>query len=247
MAIPTPVSGAEPEPELTEPRWGLGDAAVGWVLSFVAAAVWVTMLLLATGNTDPEDVPLWLTAVGNLPLWMGFLFVPIWAATVKGNGWVRDFHVSLRWTDVPLGIVAGLVAQFLVVPLLSWPVLLLSGKTADDLAEPAQELADKATNGPSILIFFLMVGIIAPIAEELFFRGLLYRSLQKRWSTVVALVGSSVLFGATHFQPLQFLPLVGAGLVFGGLVARTDRLGPSVVAHMAFNTATVVSLVWIAK
>ena len=60
---------------------------------------------------------------------------------------------------------------------------------------------------------------------------------------MVALIGSSVVFGAIHFQALQFAGLTAAGLVFGALALRTDRLAPALFAHIAFNCATVALLV----
>ena len=94
-------------------------------------------------------------------------------------------------------------------------------------------------------MFIVVVGLIAPICEEVFFRGLLFRSFEKRLGAWWALGLSSVLFAATHGQLLQFVPLIAAGAVFGYLVVRTGRLGPAIVAHMAFNLTTVVSLLWL--
>ena len=50
------------------------------------------------------------------------------------------------------------------------------------------------------------------------------------------------MFGATHFQLLQLPGLVLAGALFGVLAYRSGRLGPAIVAHVAFNMVTVVSL-----
>ena len=103
----------------------------------------------------------------------------------------------------------------------------------------------KAVGAGGVLLFILIVGVGAPIAEELFFRGLVLRSLEKRFGLTWAVVGSSVAFGATHFQFLQFPALTAAGLVFAWLVVRFDNLWAAVVGHMAFNLVTVVSLVWL--
>ena len=152
--------------------------------------------------------------------------------------------MRLKAVDVPLGVVCGLAAQWVLVPLVSLPVLWLSGKDFDELAEPARELGDKATTPGGVVLLIVLVVIGAPIAEELFFRGLLLRALEKRFDTTVAVIVSSVVFGITHFQALQFPALTAAGVVFALLVVRTDRLGPAIVAHMAFNAATVSVLVW---
>ena len=93
------------------------------------------------------------------------------------------------------------------------------------------------------LLLVLIVVIGAPLVEELFFRGLFLRALQKRglpdWAAVV---GSAAVFGAVHFQLLQFVGLFAIGLVLAVMAVRTGRLGMSIATHMAFNATSVVVL-----
>jgi membrane protease YdiL (CAAX protease family) len=131
-----------------------------------------------------------------------------------------------------------------LVPLVSLPIIWLAGVDLDKLSQPARELGDKATTPGGIALLFLTVAIGAPLAEELFFRGLVLRAFEKRVGTRWAVAASSVVFGATHFQALQFPALTAAGVVFALLVVTTGRLGPAIFAHMAFNAATVASIVW---
>jgi membrane protease YdiL (CAAX protease family) len=84
---------------------------------------------------------------------------------------------------------------------------------------------------------------MAPIFEEIFYRGLLQRSLLKRGLPPVVAIGiTAVFFAATHFQLLQLPGLVVAGAVFGTLAYRADRLGPAIAAHLTFNMVTVIAL-----
>jgi membrane protease YdiL (CAAX protease family) len=229
-------------------RWGMGDAIVGWFFAYASAALLGALILAAFGYTGEEtttaNLPLSMIALQYPPLWLGFVGVPVWAAATKGGGWVRDFRVRLRAIDVPLGLVVGTLAQLVVVPLVSWPVLKLTGTDTEDLGKLARELGEKADSTFGVVLLFVVVAIGAPIAEELFFRGLVLGSLQKRFGAGWAVVGSSVFFGATHFQPLQFAALTAAGVVFALLVVRTGRLGPAIIAHMAFNAVTVIHVVW---
>ena len=84
----------------------------------------------------------------------------------------------------------------------------------------------------------------APFAEEVFFRGLTQRSLDRRWGTVVALVGTAVFFALTHFELLQFPALFAFGLVLGGIALSTRRW-VSIAAHVAFNLSAVIVAVWV--
>jgi len=89
----------------------------------------------------------------------------------------------------------------------------------------------------------------APIAEEIFFRGLTQRSLLKqrrltRANPWAAIVVTAAFFGVAHFEPLQFPPLFAFGLVLGILAWRTERLGPGIWAHLTFNALAASTLIW---
>jgi membrane protease YdiL (CAAX protease family) len=76
---------------------------------------------------------------------------------------------------------------------------------------------------------------VAPFAEELFFRGLLFASLRgrlgPRWTPVV----SGVIFGALHGEPRAFVSLALLGIVLGVMYERTGSILPGVVLHATNN------------
>jgi membrane protease YdiL (CAAX protease family) len=251
---------ATDRPRVT-PRWGLGDAIGGWLVAESVAVVASAALLTGLGYLAPigqvaldivgdvtgqtyeaRPTPLWLVAVLQAFLWLGLLGAPVFAARTKGNGVVEDFGLRFAFSDLPIGAAIGVASQLVLVPAVSLPWILLLGKDLDQLDDSARELADKATDplGVGLLVAIVVIG--APIVEELFFRGLLQRSLLRRTGPVLAIALSSFLFGLTHFQMLQFPALVAFGAILGFLAYRTDRLGPSIVAHMAFNAVTVIAL-----
>lgn len=205
---------------------------------------WITKVV---GRTPARDLSLWLIAVLQVPLWAGYLGMPWYAARRKGNGLVVDFGLRMEWLDIPKGVGAGLATQIALIPLL-YAVLFritdaLGWEFSHDLSEAARQLSDKATDWVGVVLLIVIVAVLAPIIEELFFRGLFLRALEKRWGPRWALWVSSLVFAAVHLQLLQFPALALIGLVLGWLTLRTGRLGPAIWAHIAFNTvATVVLL-----
>ncbi len=99
--------------------------------------------------------------------------------------------------------------------------------------------------GPQLAVvatLWLGAGVIAPVAEELFFRGLLQSCLlnlsRNRW---VAIVGTSIAFGVVHYsQPYALAALAALGVILGAAYERTGSLLPPVLIHMAFNLKTLV-------
>ncbi len=224
------------------PGWGLGDVAAGIFASLFLSALAGALILSIFGWSEASDVPVWGLALLQVPLWAGYLIVVVLAAR-KGRGVVADFGLRTTLLDAPLGLVIGILTQVVVVPIMYLPILELVGSDSEELSRPARELAGRAGSAPSWILFGLLVGICAPVVEELFYRGLFLRSLTKRGlGQGAAVLLSSLAFAAIHLQPLQFPGLLVVGLIAGALAVRTGRLGPAIWTHIGFNMTTVVVL-----
>jgi membrane protease YdiL (CAAX protease family) len=225
-----------------EQQWGLGEVALGFLMAQALAVVATVIAMGAAGWEVSADIPLWAGALLQVPLWAGYLGAVVLAGA-KGGGIVGDFGLSVRGRDVPIGLLVGVVVQLVVLPIVYLPILRLSGYTDDDLSAPARALSDKASGPVGWILLTLIVVVGAPIVEELFFRGLLLRSLQKRglpdWASIVL---CAAIFGAVHFQLLQFVGLFVIGLVLSYMAVRTGRLGLSIFTHVGFNATSVVLL-----
>jgi membrane protease YdiL (CAAX protease family) len=87
--------------------------------------------------------------------------------------------------------------------------------------------------------FFVAVAVVAPIVEELTYRGLGF-SLLAPYGTVVAVVVTGALFGVAHGLLVALPILVIFGLVVGWLRAKTESVYPSMILHGIFNGVAVV-------
>ena len=171
---------------------------------------------------------------------MFLIGVPAIATHRKGRGLVAD--LGLRFAPVDgAAFVLGVVLQAIVIPALYWPIFRFTDVSRDDVSGDARELVD-AASGAGIAVLVLVVCVGAPFAEELFFRGLLLRAVDKRWGIGAAVVASTLVFAATHFQGIQFPALVLFGAVAAVLAVRTGRLGTAILCHAGFNAWTVVHL-----
>jgi membrane protease YdiL (CAAX protease family) len=115
-----------------------------------------------------------------------------------------------------------------------------------DVEEAPQEiarLADEATGVTAILAFVGAV-LLAPVVEEIIFRGVLLRGLQRRLPFVGAAVVSSAAFAAIHYDTpdtaVILLPLFVFGMVLA-VVARRLEVGAAIYVHSGFNLLAAVS------
>ena len=230
----------DPPPPAGHPegaRWGLGDAAVGYLAGFFLSILFASIWVSATGTEVLTLGALAASFVGN---WLGLGVAVARASRRKGSGSLAvDFGLRVERRDVPVGLAAGLLSQLVLIPILYLPVHWLFRNV--DVSREAKKVTDVAHGGGIALIAACIV-IVAPLVEELFFRGLLLRSAERRFEPRAAVALSAVAFGLAHLQPVQLLGLIAFGAVLAVLAQRAGRLGPSLVAHMAFNATTVVIL-----
>jgi membrane protease YdiL (CAAX protease family) len=225
-------------------HWGLGDALLGILagvlFSSLAASIWL-------GATGRSELTLVGQAVSEVGLWVGLVGAVVLASRRKGTGSLADdFGLCIRPVDVAVGLVVGMLAQVVLVNAVAFLLSPLVGHP--DVSGPVNDLVEGA-HGPGLwgLIAFVTVG--APVVEELFFRGLVLRSLQRRFPDTAAVPLSAVVFGLAHLQALSaagllvvVTSLTALGVVLALLAVRSGRLGPAMWAHATFNAFTVVVL-----
>jgi membrane protease YdiL (CAAX protease family) len=82
---------------------------------------------------------------------------------------------------------------------------------------------------------FLTVVIVAPLTEEMLFRGVILRGFLQKFSAFKAILVSSLLFAFIHLNPWQFFSALGLGLACGWWYMRARSLIPVVLCHALAN------------
>ena len=85
------------------------------------------------------------------------------------------------------------------------------------------------------------VCILAPVLEEMLFRGIILRSFLRQYRRSYAIVGSAALFGLAHLNIYQFAAGLVLGIVSGWLYERARSLWPCILLHAAYNSIIVWS------
>lgn len=221
-------------------RWGLPDALLVWLAGAVAATV--VGIPAYTGEGGPS--PLYSFGILLPAQQLAVLGALVAVSRAKGRGSLRDdfgFEIDTRGARA-LGWGVGLQFAFtIVLAPLAW--------LSDD-SEPQALLEDlKESRGPATVILFVFGAVImAPLVEELLYRGLLLRSLQRKVSPPVAVFISGVIFGLVHLVgdpgAVDLLPaLAGLGIILGVVAVRTNSLALPILIHAGFNLTTSVIFV----
>ena len=149
---------------------------------------------------------------------------------------------NLSWREAPQDLWAGVDRYFLVVV----PVFALAGVSVWvcqqlGLETPPQPMVDEFLSmaDPARIIGVLVLAVVvAPVWEELFFRGILYPMFRHLRDRVFALLTTAVLFGWVHGHGPSFLALTFFGAVLAWTYERTGRIGVCIALHAVFNSVT---------
>ncbi|MGE7024337.1 CPBP family intramembrane glutamic endopeptidase [Solibacillus cecembensis] len=94
------------------------------------------------------------------------------------------------------------------------------------------------------ILFFVNICILAPIWEELFFRGILLRRLTIKWSPQKSIIVSSLLFGLIHVNPLTVIFAFFLGCVLGYVYLKTKSIIVPIVVHSCSNILAFLQFIW---
>jgi membrane protease YdiL (CAAX protease family) len=84
------------------------------------------------------------------------------------------------------------------------------------------------------------IGVVAPVIEELLFRGVILEGLQIRYNLKIAVVVSSLLFGITHIIPWAVVNAFFLGFFFAWLKLKTGSLRLCIIAHALYNSIPLI-------
>lgn len=89
---------------------------------------------------------------------------------------------------------------------------------------------------------FMKVVIIAPVVEELIFRGVIMHGLMRNYSKATAIFFSGLLFALFHLNPWQFPATFVLGILLGWIMIRTKNIGLAIIGHAINNLLVLLSI-----
>ncbi len=161
---------------------------------------------------------------------------------IRGTGsFATDLGLRFELPKDLVGIPIGVACQFALVPLYALIEFLSGNDLTKQLEKPAKDLTENAHGAGFYLLAVLLV-VGAPLVEEIFYRGLLLRSLKRHLPAAPSILLTGLIFGAGHFNLVTLPGLALFGAVLAWQAHRTGRLGLNIVTHAGFNLLTVLAL-----
>lgn len=216
--------------------------------AFVALAVGApaTFLLLLLAQERLPGRPVG-EAAAFLAFWAAAVAATVWASRRFASGDLRE-DTGLR--SQPIDMTTGVVVALAVVLVHGIVIRLIAETVIGGLGPRSGFVTPPFVQSDAlVLLTLVLTAMIGPLAEELFFRGLVQPAIASRFGPVVAIIGQALVAGAVHANPglgEHTLSVVAASaaaaLVYGIARQATGRLGPGLVGHSLYEVLVVVAL-----
>ncbi|MGA7075694.1 MAG: CPBP family intramembrane glutamic endopeptidase [Halobacteriota archaeon] len=218
-------------------KWSIVLGILLYLVGQFSVSLFLPPFLIRTGissgealNTTTRTITVgtfWLLNVANI--------VCVALIVTAVLGFYKDKLSSLGFTTnkLPKALlygVAGFVLAFILAAIVGYPIQQQFG------VDPTQEALSQTAAVPGLLpIVFLSGVIIAPIAEEIVFRGYLYKAFRDRFKPSYAIVLSAALFSVIHLELLAAAPLFVIGIVLAYVYEKTGNLMAPITLHVLNN------------
>lgn len=221
--------------------WGWRDVA--WVLAFTFLVAGGLALLLGL-----------LSRVFDVALTGGFVSPTIYltGAAIYLSGVLAIYFFAARRSGwAALGCRSAPFFDYLLVPplfLLEITALigvnLMVGRLAGGFENPQVDAISggQAIGGIEFVMLFLLIAMLVPFVEELFFRGMLYPLLRQRMGAVLAITLNAAIFALFHVIPILLPGLFVVGLFLAYLRERSGSIWPSVLLHAMQNGMALLAM-----
>ena len=209
--------------------WTVGDATRAIMLvvgASVLAVLVATPLLSVFDGSDGVERFLFAAVLE------GLLLLAVWQFGLRRYGWSLG-DLGLKATlnkGAPLALLVFMASlAFSAAYLIAVSLLGLEGLTPPSLPDHLMDTY------PQRLIGFFLLVVLAPIAEEVFFRGFLLPVFVDRWGVARGMAFVSLLFGISHVYPGVIVQAFVSGMLLAWLYRRTGSLWNCCLAHGAQN------------
>ena len=231
---------------LSEKPWkpdGLLLLVLGLLLS-LSLLMSATEIVRHFMHAKPDDNPPVLLVLQTLSLHASIFISVFFFLRAERMSWADAF--GFKTPGIRRALLWGAIVAIVFTPV-GQGLNYLCARALESLhfapaTEQAVETMQQAAPGFSRIYVVFFAVVIAPVGEEMLFRGILYPAIKQFGFPRAAVLSSSFLFAAIHFNLPAFLPLMLLGIVLVILYEQTNNLLSCIFAHGLFNAIAAVMI-----
>lgn len=232
---------------LHTPPWQIRDVIYIFLIIVIATfAITIASLVLNLSVFFEGSSYQSLIMLGVYLLQSLIIFIPLYFFTfVKYKSSIRDFGFNRINIFTSLG---AAVLAYLGYLGLNYVILRISqivGQGLPGFGEQQPILPLFGDDRYSVIIAIVVIVVIAPIIEEMFFRGYILQTLLKKNTAFSASIITALIFAVVHFDFQSIIPIFILGLILNWLFLKFKSIWPSIFFHVLNNLITLLILIFL--
>jgi membrane protease YdiL (CAAX protease family) len=242
-----PLTRPQPLASTLNPPWGWAEiikAVLFVLLGMLGLSVLIAGVRLATGfEVNPAQgmsSPL-LFVLGVGVYGLVILGVYLFAVRRPGSSWaalgIREF--AWWWGPAAVGLLFVGFSGMVLINLVLVP--LISGGPFENPQIEAITGGSRLSFG-NLVLLLLLIAVVAPVAEELFFRGMLYPVMRRHWGPAWAIILNALVFALVHFIPILIPGLFFVGLILAWMREQSGSVLPGILLHALQNGVALLAI-----
>lgn len=222
--------------EMNKPHWGLLEIAAVYIGIIAAGLIFgrysscIKAWLAGTGIKDPS---LAFFTIAYIFQFMATVLLVLVFTLVLNRARLKDLGVrNVGWKYyIQYGILGGFILMMLIVGL----GLIMNLIHPDVKPQLFEEMLRSAGNWRSFITLLIIGSVLAPLSEELYYRGMIYPVFKSHLGSFWGAILAGVLFGAVHWDLWRAIPLAAGGIVLCYIYEKSGSILASALAHGIWN------------
>lgn len=209
------------------------------VLGLVAAGIGIVTQIKFDGPPKLSSTPLFVIATGIYGIVV--LAIYLFAVRRADSSWAQIGVRQFAWWWIPLVPILTFAQFFGMFIINTQLILRFTGKAFEN--PQIENITGGMRLTPiDLVLLLILVAIIAPVAEELLFRGLLYPVLRRSWGVTLAIILNALLFGFAHVVLILIPGLFFVGLILAWVRERSGSVIPGMLLHALQNGIIIIGI-----
>ncbi|MBN2167856.1 MAG: CPBP family intramembrane metalloprotease [Actinobacteria bacterium] len=217
-------------------RWGLWEAVLIYLFANILAFGAAILLAVPFGGMDNPTHLILVMFLSSVFLYTAFAAGIFVSVEVVHKSSLSEIGLSAKGIGKSLALGLGFgLPLYAGAVMLAYVTQLLVKPHETDITRSLGEVSEGGVNPWLVVLLIFTIVVLAPIFEEMFFRGYLYPALRNRMGMQPAMLLDGALFAAAHFEIFGFLPrmLLGYGLSY--IFEKNKNLAGPILGHALYN------------
>ena len=213
--------------------WSIADTWLGVALLILFSIGLLVAVFMGYGRQ-------YLDNVGVIFLEMIYIIPVVLIFAVRRIHWKHLGFGAFKLNVIGIG--CGLLIGGYAIILVHNAILYYFG-----FSSQGEQIFDAFSQLDAPVWFFITGAVVAPLVEEIFFRGFLLQGFRQKYGWMTGILLSSFIFAAAHLDPVAFIPTFILGCVLAYMYHRSNSLWPGILFHTSINSLSLCAVYVVSK